>query len=419
MRNPRWPFILLLANLAFVAAVLYWSGLLHKEEAVGYWAPPSVRRIEAKTFGRKKPAPAPVPVIVTNAFNWTQLESEDYHEYIARLRKVGCPEETIRDLIIADLDKLFAPRVAALHSSTNEPKYWRADEKALVSHIEALQQLKKKRGVDFEKRQVVRELLGVDLVSERLNAQGEEDFYGRRLGKAIPVEKVERVRQIIEETNQQEMELRERSWLESDTLTAGDKEGLRVLQAEKEQRLAALLSPEELEQYNLWFSPSAYKVRDSFYGMEATEQEFLSLYRLRQAFDERWANADAENLTPLQRQQWNAELKNMESQIQQALGPERYPLYVRAQDNDYRQLRTAAAEFGLPAQAAEDVYLFKQTFAEQRQALMAEQSASPEAKQQMFKAMQAEAEKAVIETIGPKAYQFYLRNGAGQWLYEP
>lgn len=47
-------------------------------------------------------------------FNWSQVESSDYRTYIANLRRIGCPEQTIRDLIVADVDNLYAPRRAPL-----------------------------------------------------------------------------------------------------------------------------------------------------------------------------------------------------------------------------------------------------------------------------------------------------------------
>jgi len=43
-------------------------------------------------------------------FNWSQLESSDYSTYIANLRSIGCPEQTIRDIITADVDSQYAPR---------------------------------------------------------------------------------------------------------------------------------------------------------------------------------------------------------------------------------------------------------------------------------------------------------------------
>src|SRR3989442_5976353 len=39
-------------------------------------------------------------------FRWGQLESTDYRIYIGNLRAVGCPEETVRDIIVAEINKL-------------------------------------------------------------------------------------------------------------------------------------------------------------------------------------------------------------------------------------------------------------------------------------------------------------------------
>jgi hypothetical protein len=43
-------------------------------------------------------------------FNWSELESSDYRAYIANLAAIGCPKQTIRDIIVADVDSLYAPR---------------------------------------------------------------------------------------------------------------------------------------------------------------------------------------------------------------------------------------------------------------------------------------------------------------------
>lgn len=47
-------------------------------------------------------------------FRWNQIESTNYLIYISNLRRIGCPEQTIRDLISADVDTLYAPRRAQL-----------------------------------------------------------------------------------------------------------------------------------------------------------------------------------------------------------------------------------------------------------------------------------------------------------------
>src|SRR5262245_10847191 len=55
------------------------------------------------------PQPEPVAAVVVTAatgtnspFHWRTIESEDYRKYIANLRAIGCPEETIRDIIVAE-----------------------------------------------------------------------------------------------------------------------------------------------------------------------------------------------------------------------------------------------------------------------------------------------------------------------------
>ena len=57
-----------------------------------------------QVLGDTSEAPAPPP------FQWSQLESPDYPNYIANLRAIGCPERTVRELIAADLNDSFAPR---------------------------------------------------------------------------------------------------------------------------------------------------------------------------------------------------------------------------------------------------------------------------------------------------------------------
>src|SRR5687767_12623141 len=81
-------------------------------------------------FWRVKPAPpAPAPkikrgfnpfdfyvrtnvVVRRQNFTWHEVESSDYETFIKNLRTIGCPEQTIRDIIVADVDLLFGHRRA-------------------------------------------------------------------------------------------------------------------------------------------------------------------------------------------------------------------------------------------------------------------------------------------------------------------
>src|SRR6478609_58213 len=67
-----------------------------------------------------------VQPVLMNGFQWSQLESAEYKEYIARLRAFGVPEKVIRDIIIADVTKLYRPRFAALRppKKPKNPNFW-------------------------------------------------------------------------------------------------------------------------------------------------------------------------------------------------------------------------------------------------------------------------------------------------------
>jgi hypothetical protein len=56
-------------------------------------------------------------------FTWEAVESGDYLTYIENLRTIGCPEETIRDIISADVNKLFDQRWKEIKKASGTGKF--------------------------------------------------------------------------------------------------------------------------------------------------------------------------------------------------------------------------------------------------------------------------------------------------------
>ena len=53
------------------------------------------------------------------------MEAPDYATYIRNLRAIGVPEQTVRDIVTADVVKVFAPqRVGALADRYRDFKFW-------------------------------------------------------------------------------------------------------------------------------------------------------------------------------------------------------------------------------------------------------------------------------------------------------
>src|SRR4030095_2131374 len=88
--------------------------------------PPSVIVLETNAPAKVVERHIEVPVNVPEPFDWRKVESEDYRQYIANLRAVGCPEQTVRDIIIADVAALFEARRRPLVQPFEGFKFWKA-----------------------------------------------------------------------------------------------------------------------------------------------------------------------------------------------------------------------------------------------------------------------------------------------------
>jgi hypothetical protein len=414
MKWSKHALVLLLMNLGLLAAVGYLLVRLRQptQPLEDESAPAPIWTPRAK----KSTAPtAPVATTATNDFRWTQLESEDYRTYILRLRAVGCPEQTIRDLIIADIDKLMAPRVQSIMPHRKELKYWQPEEEELWNNYDAREWLKQQRDVDFEKRAVIRELLGVDLVGERLRQQGKEDYHGRRLG-FLPDEKRSQVRTILDKFNDDEFALREKEWEEGESLSAADRAQLTHLRQSRQAELAKVLSPSELEQYDLWLGYSASKVRDSLYGMDASEDEFRRIYNLRKAFDQQWQPDELDLNDANVKSRWEAANAELDHQIQAQIGPERFALYERGRDPEFKALNQISARYSLPTNAAVEVYSYRRIAQEARATVHTDPSLTGEQRDKALQEISQETEKTLRQMLGDRAYNYYRHRGYGTWI---
>ena len=354
-------------------------------------------------------------VVVTNQFHWAQIESEDYKTYIARLRSIGCPEPTIRDIIIADLDKLLAPEVASAQGRRKELKYWHSEEEEMLNDVDPRETFRKQREIDKRKRDIIRELVNADLFRERMKVSGQEDYYERRLS-FLPEERRTQVREALEKYDEAERKIQERDGVETGTLTASERSKLRILRQQREEEIQTLISPEEKSQYDVWLSPTANEVRHSFYGMNASEQEFQAVHQARKAFEDVWGSRDPDLLDAATRQRMEAARGDMEGQIEQGLGAERYAEYKRGQDDDFHMLSSLVTRFKLPREKAAEVYGYKVVANGYREQVRANSAMNAEQKQAALKDIAEETRKTVATALGPKAFNQYVRSGQGQWF---
>ena len=107
--------ISLLLSLGLAAAlILYrWDG--RKAPSM----PPAVSAQTCTAIAIAPPLPVSDPPKPT-PFNWSQLASADYRTYVKNLRRIGCPEPTLRAIVTADVDAKYRQRSNELEKKLDD-----------------------------------------------------------------------------------------------------------------------------------------------------------------------------------------------------------------------------------------------------------------------------------------------------------
>ncbi len=236
-----------------------------------------------KAAAAQKPKTTTVVVYRTNAFRWDQLESTDYREYVANLRSIGCPESTIKDIILTDVMRLYAQRRGQHYQNGRDFKFWETDEKRHLKQTQLEEREKALAAIDKELPAVLRELLGINYEREVNKYFVDADEEGRRLA-FLPEAKRDEALALREKFEG----ARERA-----ALLGSGVEALRKIDEEQEAAFGELLTTQEKEQYDLSMSPTADRLRRELVGFNPSEEEFKELFRTEKAIDEAYTYQDA------------------------------------------------------------------------------------------------------------------------------
>lgn len=384
----RWRLLLLVSLIANVLLALGWLTTRHP-------APSAPAREPAVTN--------PATIVRTNFlfrrqfFTWSEIESPDYYTYVANLRDIACPEQTIRDIIIADVNALYARR-RAVEVLTPEQQWWRAAPDPAVQATATA----KLRELEDERRALLTQLLGSgwdggDQISLPRPTRPGLNLDGPLLGNLSPD-----VKQAL-----QEIAARTQDRLQA-YLEAQRKEGrpadpveLAKLRAQNREELARLLSPPELEEFLLRFSQNAAALRAELAQLRffnLAPEEFRQLFRARDNYDLRLALlGDATD--PATAQQRDALEQQRDLAVKLALGEKRYAEYVRLHDNAYREAYAQANQAGAP-EAAGTLFEIRQVIAEEQQRIRENPDLTDDQKAIELKRIELEQLKANLLALG-------------------
>ena len=397
----------LVMNVAFGAMLL-------RSKPVEPPVEPAPAQTKAAPFVPATPAAAKtrtVTQVVTNTvaqkFDWNAVESDDYKKYIANLRAIGCPEETIRDIITADVNKLYDAKRKALAGPKKKYEFWKPG--MMLGAPADPERTEKERALNKEKRVLLTELLGSapeekpDLlagVASQLDAMF--DF--------LPTEKRSKVMELM-----QDMQTKMQKAMENG---APDPEDMRKVMKDIETEIGRVLTPEELLDYNLRFSTTATVMRFQLSGFEPNEQEFLELYMKRKAYDDEFGGAfgAALNLKGEEKAKQDAAKKALEESVKAQLGDERYADYKRSEDFAYQAMFRAASREGLGKDAAVKAFNMKKAAEDQATAIRTDKSLSSDQRIAALRGIRDETERSVKGVLGEKGFTSYERNNGAYWL---
>ncbi len=337
----RWRLLLGLSlggNLILAAGWLWFASRGHSPLTRAAILPGATNGLQIKT----------AVVVRRQFFSWQEVESDDYPTYIKNLREIGCPEQTIRDIIIADVNALFARR-RAVEIFTADQQWWRAEPDPVVAQAASA----KDRELDTERRDLLITLLGTnweggDLVSLPRPSRVPIPLDGPVLGP-LPGEVKQSVEQIsLHAADRVEEYLAAQRRVGKSPNPAE----LARLRQQTRKELAAVLTPAQLEEFLLRYSDNARSLRTDFAQLKffnATPDEFRSVFRTLDPLNDQLGQLD--DSTPQGAQQRDALVAQGENALKLALGEKRYAEYRLLHDERYREAYAEAQKAGAPETA--------------------------------------------------------------------
>ncbi len=145
---------------------------------------------------------------------------------------------------------------------------------------------------------------------------------------------------------------------------------------------------------------------------DPNEKEFLDLFKLRKKFDDEYGvmGMGADTDTP----GYKAAKKELDDQIKQDLGDDRYTEYVRSQDYNYQMLAKIVERQGLPKAVAGQVYDMKKQAEDAAGKIRSDSSLSSDQRTTALIAIRAETEKSINGALGDTGFKSYSKQA--YWL---
>lgn len=323
-------------------------------------------------------------------------------DYVTRLRAAAMPADLIRDLLYLRIQARYRDRRRALLAD-NPDQYWQSWNNQPGWQSASSETRAKLRDLSKEMDAEIRALLG--------NGPESLDGYQRRLydqmSGYLSNEKIQQIEAIRKDYDDMASRVREQG---KGLVLKADREQLRLLENERRRDLEAVLSPDELLEYDLRASPTANSVRNRLAYFEPTEDEYRALTTLQLEFDRQYGLS---NLSGTEQDRRKAGEKDLTAQIQNVLSSDRFDDYRVTIDGMFSETRTFTNAYNLDPSVAKEIVALKQLTWKRIDELN-RTGISAEQRTAALKAIQLEVENQLTARLGADVFAKY-QTGAN-WM---
>ena len=267
----------------------------------------------------------PPTTAAANAVTWDSLhKGNDLPALVAGLRAAGFPPDLVRRIVVAQLNEQFAARRKRIFDNSTMP-FWKPSAPNAEQSL-AL------RTVNDEIRATLVSL-EIDPDSAETKANRLQRYGNISPGKIYSLDKI-----ILDYSDLINQLYSTNSPAQGPAVDAQRK----LLEAEQRKDMAALLTPAELEEYNLRNSNASHVARSAVQNMNVSEDEYRAIFRAVQAKEQAHPIVYGVQTADMLDAQAAAS-REMLSRFRSTLGDERFLKYLNNPYSEFRDIANFAS----------------------------------------------------------------------------
>jgi len=336
---------------------------------------------------------------VANAETWKLFDGDDLKTQVARMREAGVPSSVVRWVVRGRLQDRFAERQKEIYARMQDDRYWinrRSFDPTVLAEGRALAE---------EQSTLLKELLGEDDPSQTIVSAIQRRQYGD-----LPADKIKQLQRIAGDYDELRMQIQQSS---QGLSLPENREKLAFIDKEQRADLERLLSPKELEEYELRSSAISHMVRSRLGNFEVSEAEYRLLFNAAKA-----STGGNSGLTGMGSGSFNASGFSSDSLLETAktfLSAERLAEFELATNPLYAVANRLVAHLNLPPATTREIVTVQQDAMKQFGEIRGNAALTAAQRSEQLAALSQQASQKLSGVLGAKGLELYKDNG-GQWM---